>query len=458
MSRLSSNLSDSDSSYSESPDFTGCSLNHKYIMVTILGSGTDATVWLAFNIIQSKFYAIKVINAEDTKDGEAEIDVMKKLSFTKCEYINHMVEHFIWRYEPTNYPSDSDGSYSESESESDSKSKDYDVDEHVCIVYDLHCGSLYDVFKRGKYSNGLPFKVVVKMIHQLLTAVDCLNYEHNLLHTDIKPDNILLVGVSNSIKLIIDEFMTEYNKIQHIQHNGGKKSKHGKNKHKHKNKVVSKQSVERSVQNIVNKLSCNKETNKMSRSISDSKDLTSCYIDDSYLDPNNLTIKLADFCPAYEISKDMDPYIQTIYYRSPEIILDGPFNETCDVWSIGCSAYEMLTGKLLFDPDKKKGFNIDRCHMYDIQSMLGMLPKDMIDSSRKRKNFFRQNGLIKGVHSIKFNGLSNIIKNKVKGRPDIKEDELDLFIDFLYYIFTYDPKKRPNVKRCLEHPLFKLIK
>ena len=44
--------------------------------------------------------------------------------------------------------------------------------------------------------------------------------------------------------------------------------------------------------------------------------------------------------------------IQTRYYRAPEIILHHTFNETCDVWSMGCMIFELLTNEILIDPDK----------------------------------------------------------------------------------------------------------
>ena len=135
---------------------------------------------------------------------------------------------------------------------------------------------------------------------------------------------------------------------------------------------------------------------------------------------------------------------------APEIILDHPFNENCDVWSIGCMTYELLTGKILFDPYKSKKFNRDRHHLYDIQCTLGLIPQKVLDNSKKRRHFFRNNGLIKGKHQLVYKPLSTLLINKIGNKVDSKE--LADIIDFLYKTLEIDPDKRPFAKDCLKHP------
>lgn len=65
------------------------------------------------------------------------------------------------------------------------------------------------------------------------------------------------------------------------------------------------------------------------------------YIDILYID-FNLSQKYAAYCKSVKI--------QTLYYMAPEIVLgNSNFNESIDIWSIGCIIYELLTGKYLFD-------------------------------------------------------------------------------------------------------------
>jgi serine/threonine-protein kinase PRP4 len=42
------------------------------------------------------------------------------------------------------------------------------------------------------------------------------------------------------------------------------------------------------------------------------------------------------------------PYLVSRFYRAPEIILGVPFDYSVDMWSIGCTLYELYTGKILF--------------------------------------------------------------------------------------------------------------
>ena len=39
------------------------------------------------------------------------------------------------------------------------------------------------------------------------------------------------------------------------------------------------------------------------------------------------------------------------FYRAPEIILGMPYDYAVDMWSIGCTLYELYTGKILFTGD-----------------------------------------------------------------------------------------------------------
>lgn len=47
----------------------------------------------------------------------------------------------------------------------------------------------------------------------------------------------------------------------------------------------------------------------------------------------------------------MTPYLVSRFYRAPEIILGMPYDYAVDMWSIGCTLYELYTGKILFTGD-----------------------------------------------------------------------------------------------------------
>lgn len=49
------------------------------------------------------------------------------------------------------------------------------------------------------------------------------------------------------------------------------------------------------------------------------------------------------------MGEDLTEYVVTRYYRAPEIMLSkSDYSSKADVWSVGCTFAEMLTGKVLF--------------------------------------------------------------------------------------------------------------
>lgn len=53
-------------------------------------------------------------------------------------------------------------------------------------------------------------------------------------------------------------------------------------------------------------------------------------------------------------SKPFTDEIQTVEYRSPEVILRAGYSFSADVWSLACTLFEMVTGEYLFDPKECK--------------------------------------------------------------------------------------------------------
>jgi serine/threonine-protein kinase PRP4 len=62
------------------------------------------------------------------------------------------------------------------------------------------------------------------------------------------------------------------------------------------------------------------------------------------------TIKLADFGTAVDKKDPIErtEYLVSRFYRAPEIILGMDISFPVDMWAVGCTAYELWTGKILF--------------------------------------------------------------------------------------------------------------
>ncbi|CAJ1392921.1 unnamed protein product [Effrenium voratum] len=80
----------------------------------------------------------------------------------------------------------------------------------------------------------------------------------------------------------------------------------------------------------------------------------------SDLKPDNLlvsmdkmSVKLSDFGSAMDVKDRFRPEkaaesLQPRFYRAPEVILGQPYDTQIDVWSAGCTVFELATGKFLF--------------------------------------------------------------------------------------------------------------
>lgn len=78
----------------------------------------------------------------------------------------------------------------------------------------------------------------------------------------------------------------------------------------------------------------------------------------------------------------MYKYIQSRFYRSPEVLLELKYSFPIDVWSLGCILVEMHTGEPLFSGQNE----FDQ--MYKIISVFGLPPIEMIEASPKNMVFF----------------------------------------------------------------------
>jgi serine/threonine-protein kinase SRPK3 len=398
MSSTKSSSYNSSSNYSNDyyDDWTGCILNNKYITIYEIGSGAFSTVWLAYNFKNKKYYAIKIQFSDDYDAGLDEVSILEALNKYKCPYLNALIEHFIIKDE---------------------------FGKNICMVFDLCAGSLYDIMKYGKHSKGLELSIVKKIIKQLLDSIKILCYKEKILHTDIKPENILVEGISNKINIIISEF---------------KKLKIDDLLKKYKNKS----NIEKILENKINTINFKK--------IKDDVINSQNIIDEKFIDQQNLKIKLSDFGNCK--NKNHAKYdIQTRYYRAPEILLRYKYNENCDMWSIGCLIYELLTGEILFDPHKKARINTDRDHVHKMVSILGKIPDHLLQKSEKRDTFFREDGLLKNINKIEFTPLHQLVRDKM---IQYSQNDINNTIDLLHQLLNYDPFKRLNPNECLNHVWF----
>ena len=155
------------------------------------------------------------------------------------------------------------------------------------------------------------------------------------------------------------------------------------------------------------------------------------------LQNNPNQIKVIDFGSSCFESERIYLYIQSRFYRAPEVLLDLGYNYEIDIWSLGCILYELYTGYPLFP-----GIN-EMEQIYLIMEKIGNPPLYIIENSPKRRIFFENNFK---------DDRENIFKPGSKKIKDILKDAPNNFIDFINKCLLWNPLERLTPDKALLHP------
>lgn len=323
----------------------------RYQVFSSLGKGMFANVVRA-RILQDaetgKEVAIKIIRSQESmhRAGLKEVQILNKLKQADPEDKKHIV-----RLERT-----------------------FEHRGHLCLVFESMSMNLRDVVKRFGKDVGLNIKAVRAYAHQLFLALSLLK-KVNIMHADIKPDNILV----NEQKTLL---------------------------------------------------------------------------------------KLCDLGSASDASEnDITPYLVSRFYRAPEIILGVPYDPALDIWSIGCTLYELYTGKILFPGRSNNQM------LLLMMELKGRFNTKMIKKAKFGEMYFDEMGGFESVETDRVTG-TNVVRKVHISKPSrdlrarlmppasvkMKDDEMKLltsFIDLLDKCMALDPARRITPKEALIHPFIR---
>eukprot|EP00274_Cyanoptyche_gloeocystis_P000682 CAMPEP_0196654490 /NCGR_PEP_ID=MMETSP1086-20130531/4209_1 /TAXON_ID=77921 /ORGANISM="Cyanoptyche gloeocystis , Strain SAG4.97" /LENGTH=595 /DNA_ID=CAMNT_0041986295 /DNA_START=36 /DNA_END=1823 /DNA_ORIENTATION=- len=179
--------------------------------------------------------------------------------------------------------------------------------------------------------------------------------------------------------------------------------------------------------------------------------------------PKRSSIKVIDFGSSCRGNDIVYSYIQSRFYRSPEVLLGLPYRVAIDMWSLGCILVEMHTGEPLFSGQDE----LDQ--ISKICEVLGPPPDHMLVSSSKARKFFsvangrqyklKRNGRPEIVYSSR--SLSAVIGveshgpgGRRKGEPGHSSEDYVKFLDLIERLLDYNPQTRISPYTALEHPFF----
>ncbi|KAL2085984.1 hypothetical protein ACEWY4_019304 [Coilia grayii] len=241
--------------------------------------------------------------------------------------------------------------------------------QHLCLVFEPLSMNLREVLKKYGKDVGLHIKAVRSYSQQLFLALKLLK-RCNILHADIKPDNILV----NESKTIL---------------------------------------------------------------------------------------KLCDFGSASHVAdNDITPYLVSRFYRAPEIIIGKPYDYGIDMWSVGCTLYELYTGKILFPGSSNN-------HMIKLaMDVKGKMPNKMIRKGLFKDQHFDQNLNFLYIEVDKvterekvtvmstINPTKDLLSDMVGGQrlPEEQRKKVMQLKDLLDSTLMLDPAKRISINQALQHP------
>ncbi len=352
----------SDEDYSKNGDeLTGDVINNQYLLLYKIGYGSFSSVWLTYDISDDKFYALKIQTPGDYDEGMKELKIYEMIdkickNNKNAQSLMTLKNSFIL---------------------------ERDEDKYVCMVMELMAGSLYDVIKTEKYNNGLPEESLQMVENQLMSALKSL-HNFDIMHTDIKPENILVCGVNRKYQKVIEKF----SKLR-------LKEKFDENMNKIKDKYNMKNKKQKDRYRR-DKYLILRELNKYIHEIIDFETILSDRTSDLFFEDQikNIKIKLADFGSIqYERElrkKNWYPEVTTRYYRDPRVILGLPYDKSIDIFSAACTLYEIGKGKIQYNPDLVKDDDQENDYSTDYYHILllmqdKLITKDMLKASKKEE-------------------------------------------------------------------------
>uniref|UniRef100_A0A1A9WBT4 non-specific serine/threonine protein kinase n=1 Tax=Glossina brevipalpis TaxID=37001 RepID=A0A1A9WBT4_9MUSC len=188
-------------------------------------------------------------------------------------------------------------------------------------------------------------------------------------------------------------------------------------------------------------------------------------------------VKVIDFGSASHVSKTVcNTYLQSRYYRAPEIILGLPFCEAIDMWSLGCVVAELFLGWPLYPGSSE----FDQIRY--ISQTQGLPTEHMLNSASKTSKFFYRdtdstypfwrlktieeheaetNTKSKEARKYIFNCLDDIGQVNVPtdlegGQLLAEKTDRREFIDLLKRMLTIDQERRLTPAEALNHSFVRL--
>ncbi|KAK5084692.1 U4/U6 small nuclear ribonucleoprotein prp4 [Lithohypha guttulata] len=185
--------------------------------------------------------------------------------------------------------------------------------------------------------------------------------------------------------------------------------------------------------------------------------------DNILADESRMKIKIADLGSASPITENATaPYLVSRFYRAPEVILGIDYDYGIDMWSVGCTLFELYTGKILFTGRNNNNM------LKTIMECRGKFPHKLLRKGSLTYEYFDDLLNFKSQEQDKATGRIVTRNIDIKAKPvrDLRsrlipkdrrlneqdKKELESFVDLLDKCLDLRPDKRITPTEALKHP------
>jgi len=180
--------------------------------------------------------------------------------------------------------------------------------------------------------------------------------------------------------------------------------------------------------------------------------------------PGKSGIKVIDFGSSCYEGNKLYSYVQSRFYRAPEVILGSSYGTGIDMWSLGCILAELLVGFPILPGEDE----FDQ--MAVTIELLGMPPNHLIRNSKRASKFFSSDGIPRYCCVTNRDGIPMLSGGKSRrgyqrGPPGSRDlatvfrgaltSEDGMVVDFIRRCLEWDPKLRMTPEMALRHSWLK---